>query len=333
MLSSARCRGTEAEDIRQEIRLALWEIRDLPMTRDEARATFLRLASRFECRSRRAVYRQGALVDQPEELAAEIERDATRSLALFNALEKLSDHERWLVKECKIEERSHAEVARQLGVSDHTVGNRLWRAMTKLIAMLKDEEKKLEKDQKARGVIAPLAFEFTDTQRAAFKAIWSAEGRIPTFGGGPPDPPAPPRTLPMAPSTAPAAMTPLLSANLGGIVSAIAAAIVLVLLLVPAGVAATCYFANPPLSQTAKKGLLLPDSHAIDDVDPVVPIYEDPAAQAPPARTLDDNSSPTSSGAQVPVRASKTTNSSPSIDPEELERAHRRSPPRFLPSR
>lgn len=119
MRTSPRCKGAHAEDICQEIRLALWEIKDQPVTRDEARLVFLRMASRFESRAKRQVFKQGALVEQPEELTQAIERDAARTLVLFNALEKLSNEDQWLVKECKIEERSHADVARQLGVSDY----------------------------------------------------------------------------------------------------------------------------------------------------------------------------------------------------------------------
>jgi len=337
MQRSGRCRNSaEAEDIRQEIRLALWEIKDVPATRDEARLIFLRLASRFESRARRQVFRQGALIDQPEELAEAIERDAVRSLALFNALEKLSDHERWLVKECKIEERSHSEVARQLGVSDHTVGNRLWRAMTKLFAILKDEEKKLEKSQKSLGLIAPLAFDFTETQRAAFHAIWTAEGRIPTFGDGPSDPP--PGPPPIVPGVPPAAVAPVVSAAAGGVVSAVAVAIVLALLaVVPTSIVAIYYFWDPPRVQTATKGLRAPPTNVIEDADPVVPIYEAPLVPAPATPT--SNHTPTSTPTPILVnpnqsgRTREPIKSSPPIDPEELERAHRRPTSRFLPSR
>lgn len=334
MRTSPRCKGAHAEDICQEIRLALWEIKDQPVTRDEARLVFLRMASRFESRAKRQVFRQGALVEQPEELAQAIERDAVRTLTLFNALEKLSAEDQWLVKECKIEERSHADVARQLGVSDHTVGNRLWRALTKLSALLKEGEKRLDendaKDRKAGAVVAPLAFEFTETQRAAFSAIWRAEGRVPMFGGGPPDPPGPPPVVPVVPPVPVApvvAAIPAVSAAVGSAVSAVTMAVVIVLLiLVPTSVVAIYYFWDPPLAQTANKGLRAPPVNVVDDVVPMnfVPARREQA----PARI----EVPPASSSSSSVRSKDTPNSSPPIDPKELDRARQRPTPRFLPS-
>jgi DNA-directed RNA polymerase specialized sigma24 family protein len=224
MRTSARCGKGKAEDICQELRLALWEFRELPVTRDEARCVFLRLASTIECRARREVYRQGALIRDAEEFAEQVgwfnellERETVRALALLNALEKLTDHEQWLVKECKIDGRTHKDVANQVGVSEEAIGNRLWRAMARLIAIFEDADGD-GKSEKRGAVIAPLAFEFTDVQRAAFSAIWRAEGRVPTFGGGPPDPPGPPPALPTVP---PVAVAPVVSAAVGSAVSGV----------------------------------------------------------------------------------------------------------------
>ena len=322
MRTSARCGKGEAEDICQEIRLALWELRDLPVTRDEARRVFLQLASRIECRARREVYHQGALLHDAEAFAEHVgwfnehvERETVRALALFNALEKLTDHERWLVKECKIDGRTYADVANQVGVSEEAIGNRLWRAMARLIAIFEDEDGD-GKNEKRGAVIAPLAFEFTDIQRAAFSAIWKAEGRVPTFGGGPPDPPPPPPPPPVVPPVA-----PVVSAAVGSAVSAATIAIVLVLLiLVPTGIVAIYYFWDPPHVQTAGKGLRAPPVNVVDDV---VPMYF-PVERAPIASN--------SGRAKTPAASSNTASSSPPLDPEEIERA-RRQIPRFLPSR
>jgi len=335
MATSVRCRkSSEAEDIRQEIRLALWELRDVPATRDEARLIFLRLASRFESRARRQVFRQGALVEQPEELADAIERDAVRSLALFNALEKLSAHEQWLVKECKIEGRSHEDVAKHLGISHDTVRNRLWRAMTKLLAVFKDEENR-GNGRKSHAIVAPLAFEFTDVQRAAFSAIWRAEGRVPTFGGGPPNPPGPP---PVVSGVPPVAVAPVVSAAVGSAVSAATVAIVLVLLiLVPTGIVAIYYFWDPPHAQTANKGLRALPISVVEDVVPMdfVPPRQRSSTQTPATSSSASVQGPPSrtSSSSTSVHSSDAPSSSPPIDPEEIDRARRRRPPRFLPSR
>lgn len=333
MRTSPRCRKSkEAEDIRQEIRLALWELRDVPATPTEARRLFLRLTSRFESRARRQIYYQGALVASPEEIAASIERDAVRSLALFEALEKLDDHERWLIKECKIEGRSHLDVAKQVGVSEETIRTRLWRAMTTLIAICKDDDK----DGKTEGiVVAPLAFEFTDIQRAAFSAIWRAEGRVPTFGGGPPNPPGPPPVAPVALSP----VAPVVAATVGSAVSAVTIAIALVLLiLIPTGIVAIYYFWDPPLVQIANKGLRAPPVTVLDDVMPMdyVPPPRRNTAQTPAASSSATVQAPApsiTSSSSTSVHSSDAPSSSPPIDPEEVERARRRRPPRFLPSR
>ncbi len=316
MRSSARCRNsTEFEDICQEIRCGLWELRDVPATRDEARRVFLRLVNIFELRARRQVLRQGALVERPEELAAIVERETERALALFQALEQLDDDERWLVKECKIDGRTHADVAEQLGLTEDTIRNRIWRAMARLIAIFEDNDGD-GKSEKRGAVIAPLAFEFTDVQRAAFSAIWKAEGRVPTFGGGPPNSPPPPPP-PVVPPVA-----PVVSAAVGSAVSAATIAIVLVLLVfVPMGVVAIYYFWDPPIALTANKGLRVPSVNVVEDVVPMYPLPF-PVERAPK----------TSNSGHAKTPAAPSNSPSTPVDPDEIERA-RRQIPRSLPSR
>lgn len=319
MRNSARCKmSTDTEDICQEVRVALWEIRDTPATLEEARLIFVRQVNRFELRAKRQVSRQGILVEAPEELAESIERDTVRLLALFDALEKLDDHERWLVKECKIDGRTHADVAQQLGLTEDTIRNRIWRAMARLLAIF-EGEKSDGKGEKRGAVIAPLLFEFTDKERAVFSAIWNAEGRVPAFGGGPPNSPPPPP--PVVPPVVPVA--PVVSAAVGSAVSAVTIAIVLVLLVFfPAGIVAIYYFWDPPIAQTANKGLRVPSVNVVEDV---VPIYPLPVIVEPTAKTSN------SDRMKIP-KAPNTPSSSAPIDPEEMERA-RRQAPRSLPAR
>ena len=324
MQKSGRCRkSNEVEDICQEIRLALWIMKDVPATRAEARLVFLRLASRFESRARRQVYHQGALVERPEDLAGSIERDALQSLVLFEALEKLDAYEQWLIKECKIEGRTYQDVANQLGVCEKTVYNHLWRAIAQLFAAVKGEDD--EKEHKSGALIVPLAFEFTDIQRAAFSAIWRAEGRVPTYGGPPPPPPpppppSPPPVVPVVPPP-PIFVAPAVSTATSAIIAAVIAAVLVVMLMfMSPSLVALNYFWKPPHLETATKGLhvppidqMVPPAREIEEVDDVIPIY----------------SAPTASSSSASVRS---PSSSPPIDPEDVKKARRRLP-HFLPSR
>lgn len=318
MRTSARCEKGKADDICQELRLRVWELRDLRVTRDEARGLFLRLASSIESRARRERYRQGALIDNPEAFAEHVgwfneqkERETVRILALFNALEKLTEHERWLVKQCKIDGRTHADVASQVGVTEEALCSRLWRAMARLIAIYEGESND-GKTEKRGAVIAPLLFDFTDTECAAFNAVWKVEGRVPTFGGGPPNLPPPPPPPPIVNPAAPVVIGAAKTA-----VSAVTIAIVVVLLIiVPTGIMAIYYFWPPAPVNTANKGLNLPPVAVVDDVVPM------PAPMTPPT------SKPTVSK----TRPSSTSNPSPPITPDEMESARRKTP-RFLPSR
>jgi RNA polymerase sigma factor (sigma-70 family) len=335
MRNSARCqKSNEAEDICQEIRVGLWELRNVPATRDEARRIFLRLVNIFELRARRQVVRQGVLAERPEELAASIEHETERWLALFEALEQLDDHQWWLVKECKIDRRTYLDVANQLGVSEDTIRNRIWRAMAQLLAIV--DETGDRKKAKRGAIIAPLAFEFTDTQRAAFSAIWRAEGRVPTFGGGPPGPPPPPPPPPppVIPGVFPVA--PVVSAASGSVVAAVKIAVLLVLFVfVPTGIVAIYYFWDPPRVQIANKGLCAPPVSVVEDVVPMdyVPPHQGSSAQIPAARSSASVQAPAAPSSSASVRSSDASSSSPPIDPDEINRARRRRPPRFLPSR
>lgn len=329
MRNSPRCRySPEFDDLRQEIRLALWESKDVPATWEEARGVFLRMTSRV---AQRQVLRQGTLVELPEDFAECVERDILRSLALLNALEKLSDQERWLVKECKIDGRTCADVAHDVGVTEDAVRNRLWRAMARLLAIFEGENN--GKREKRGAIIAPLAFEFTDLQRAAFSTIWHAERRVPMLGGGPPNPPGPP---PVAPGAPPVAVAPVVSAAVKSAVSAVTIAIVVVLLfLVPTSIVAIYYFWDPPRVQTAEQGLRAPPVTVIEDVVPmyVAPSREQSSVQSPAASSSAGVQAPAPLRSSAVVRSNEVTSSSPPLDPKEVERARRRRQPRFLPSR
>lgn len=329
MRSSGRCRKShDAEDICQEIRLAFWELRDTPATPAEARLTFLRLASRFAMRSKRQVYRQGALVHDPEQFAEQRERNAVQSLALFDALEQLDEEQRWIIIECKLKERSNVEVGNDLGVSDDVVRYRLWRAMTQLLGILKDKDEHTSGKKEERGaIIAPLAFVFTDDQCGAFWAIWSAERRLPTYGGGPPGPPPNP--------TRPFRWIPRFSfphrpnyiAAIGGGVGVLA------------GLGALLFFlfespnATPVMARLGVRDHFLAAAFG-DTSTPEYPsaFTKEESSSRPNPKTPSDDSSGIAKSTPQSSRSSAATSSSPPVDPEELRRARRRRP-HFFPSR
>lgn len=109
------------------------------------------------------------------------------------------------------------------------------------------------------------------------------------------------------------ATDPVVSAAVGSAVSAVTKTIVIVLLiLVPTSVVAISYFWDPPLAQTANKGLRPPSVNVIDDVVPMT--FVAPQREQPPARI----EVPPASSASSSVRSKDTPNSSPPIDPKEL---------------
>jgi len=331
--NSRRCRySSEAEDIRQEIRAAFWELRDTPATPAEARLIFLRLASRFARRSKRHVTRQGALVYDPEGFAEKLEghaeqteRDAVQSLTLFDALEQLDEAQRWIIIECKLKERSNVDVGNELRVSADVVRYRLWRATTRLLAILKDKDEKKNGTKEERGaIIAPLAFAFTDDQCGAFWAIWKAEGRLPTYGGGPPGPPPNPSrpfrwiprfSLPNAPNYI---------AAIGGGVGALC------------GLGALVFFlfgspnATPEMARFGIRDHFLVEAFGNATTtqypNPLTPVE---SSSLQNEKTLSVDTSTTHSSRTT---SSTATSSSPPVNPEEIRRA-RRLAPRFLPGR
>jgi DNA-directed RNA polymerase specialized sigma24 family protein len=339
MESSMRCRkSAEPDDIRQEIRLAFWELRDTPATPHEARRIFQKLASRFATRSKRQVYRQGALVHDPDGFAEKIgfteqsERHVVQSIALFGALEKLDDEQRWLIIECKFKERSNLEVGKELGVSDDVIRYRLWRAMTELLAILKEKDDTTNGEKKERGIIvAPLMFEFTNDQCGAFWSIWSAEGRLPTYGGPPGPPPNPPRPFRWMPRFSPPRAANYIAAIGGGIGGA-------------AGIGALLFFlfatppANPKMARIGVRDHFLSAAYG-DTFAPQSPTSTTSAESMSLSDEIPPEINPNDSGTKTEEHASATSNhadpamsSSPPIDPDEIKRAKRRGP-RLLPSR
>ncbi len=338
MQSSGRCRNSrEADDVRQEIRLAFWELRDTPATPDEARLIFLRLASRFASRSKRQIHRQGALVYDPDgfaekfgKLTSQYEANAVQSLALLNALEKLDDQQRWFIIECKFKERSNVDVGKELGLSDDIVRNRLWRAITQLLAILKDKDETPHGEKKERGaLIAPLMFEFTDDQCAAFWSIWKAEGRLPTHGGPPGPPPNPPREFRWMPRFS-SPHAPKYIAAIGGGVGGLG------------GLGALLFFlfgsphSSPELTRFGVHDHFPVEAFgtttADENTDSVTAADSSPF---PNKNALSDESNDVAVTQASPVTSSPTSvpaSSSPPVDPDEIKRARRRVR-RFLPPR
>ena len=53
--------------------------------------------------------------------------------------ERLPEAERWLIKEARVLERSHSELATELGISEGALRARLFRAVARLGAELEDD--------------------------------------------------------------------------------------------------------------------------------------------------------------------------------------------------
>lgn len=330
MESSVRCRkSAEPDDIRQEIRLAFWELRDTPATPQEARRIFQKLASRFASRSKRQVFRQGALVHNTDGFAEKLgkfteqsELHVLQSLALFDALEQLDDEQRWLIIECKFKGRSNVEVGKDLGVSDDVIRYRLWRAMTELLAILKEKDESTIGEKKERGVIiAPLMFEFTNDQCGAFWSIWSAEGRLPTYGGPPGPPPKSPEPLRWVPRFS-SPNAPTYIAAIGGTVGAVA------------GVGAFLFFMFGMPNSTPKAARFGVQDYfrAVDVGNTSSPQIPKPELTGSIVLTNENVSVESNDVATSASSDAQSNNSSPPIDPDEIKRAKRRGP-RFLPTR
>jgi RNA polymerase sigma factor (sigma-70 family) len=279
-----RVPAVDADDAAQDVWLEVGTNPDqIPTDANGARKALfklaLRVAARLRERANDAENRRHPTTE-PDHLAtdANIEARACDALALLEQLDRLDETTRRMLIASKVLGYSDEEIGRELNMTAEAVRVRMWRACAQL-------SKSLPKRDERRGVLlAPGVLFIDDEIRAALCAIWSAEGRMPAFGGPKGPPPPPPPFLPMSkvgalPLSLPLGLTPKLVALallvslplLGGL------ALILALLMRPRE--------RPPL---ARSGLYTPAATL-----EIVCIAEPPSIESTPQkRTAIDTSTP-----------------------------------------
>ena len=188
-----RVPAVDADDAAQDVWLEVGTNPDqIPTDANGARKALfklaLRVAARLRERANNAENRRHPTTE-PDHLAtdANIEARACDALALLEQLDRLDETTRRMLIASKVLGYSDQEIGRELKMTAEAVRVRTWRACAQL-------SKSLPKRDERRGVLlAPGVLFIDDEIRAALCAIWSAEGRMPAFGGpkGPPPPPPP----------------------------------------------------------------------------------------------------------------------------------------------
>jgi hypothetical protein len=208
----------------------------------------------------------------------------------MKAIDQLDEPVRGLFIANKILGIQCPELATMTGLKDDTIWIRVWNACAQIRAMvgLPDERK-----EKRGVVIAPAEIEIRLETRAAFCAIWSAEGRMPEFGG-PKDPPPPP--IPWF-----AKASPAVSETARAVTLKINQTILLILLfLTSAGTVALIWLWEPAKADNARAGLRVPQTPVGAESNDVVDAYP---AQAPAAPAASSAHVPTPQTAPKPSQA------------------------------
>ncbi len=254
---------------------------------DEARNELLNLATTVARRARRAEVRDRLRHDrtaEPERIRdqADSPLEFLQACQLLREIDELEEPLRAVFINYRILGFSTREVAAMLGIAESTVWARDWSASARL---QKNLARKEAKDRQKLGVlIVPTAIEIKPEFRAAFCAIWEAEGRLPGSSKGPPPLP-PPWFVSVVPAMQTAAKAVVSSARL--------VVLTILLLFVPAGLIALYYFWDPARSGTARAGLYVPPTSEIEEINDVIE-YE-------PATTSSSSASSTRSTPPKPV--------------------------------
>lgn len=211
----------------------------------------------------------------PDDLPGRIPNAEQMAFAseLLDAIDSLPEHLRDLFIANKIEGRECPEIAAMTNVKEDAIFKRVWNACAHIQYKLGLSDERKEK----RGVvIAPAEIEIPLETRAAFCAIWSAEGRMPEFGG-PKDPPPPP--IPWF-----AKASPAVSETARAVTLKINQTILLILLfLTSAGTVALIWLWEPAKADNARAGLRVPQTPAVDESTDVVDEYE--GTMSPPVQS------------------------------------------------
>ena len=177
---------------------ALEQAAKLPASDQEARLALLKLASTVA----RRWSRRDANDANPNDPTTDLEsfssfRDGEAqifdALAVIEVLDLLEEPHRGLLIAHKVLGYTAAELANELGISEDKVARQIWTATAGVATKLRKPNKAEEKRRALAALLLPGPLALTPELRAGMCAIWSAEGRLPQFGGpkGPPPPPPP----------------------------------------------------------------------------------------------------------------------------------------------
>lgn len=269
----------EARDATQTLWLIVLESRKkITANPLDTKNELSKLAANIAQKARRHAVRDNKRyqVANPDQLPGRVPNPEQMAYAsqLLDAIDALPEHQRALFIANKIEGRNCPEIAAMTGLTDGNIWIRVWNACAHLRYKLglPDDERK----EKRGVIIAPADIEIPRQTRAAFCAIWSAEGRMPNFGG-PKDPPPPP--IPWFANAYPAVS----QAARGVTLKVNHAILLLLLLLTSAGTVALIWIWEPAKLDTARSGLRVPEP--IEEITDVIDEYQG-ATSAPVSSAL-----------------------------------------------
>lgn len=257
------------KDIR-EARLVLFKVTRVVaqrLRRQRAKEVYTERESELE-----ALVHQHASSDDDD-----VQERAALALGVFEAIEQLPPEQNRLAREYYVYGYTIKQIAERAGIPEDNMEGRVWRMSAELEKRrLKAEKRENARNKKRRSgmLIAPCALSLDPETRAAFCAIWEAEGRL-EFGDSPP---------PSSTMTPSFPVAPIISSATGSFVAAVGVALLLVVLvLVPVSLVALHYFWKPPHSETAQTGLRVPPPPTVGTIEDVVPLYPTDLPEVPRA--------------------------------------------------
>jgi DNA-directed RNA polymerase specialized sigma24 family protein len=268
----------QARDSTQTLWLIVTEnIRKIPASEPDTKNALSKLAATIAKKTRRHAARDDDRyqVANPDDLPGRIPNAEQMACAseLIDAIDSLPENLRGMFIANKIEGRGCPEIAAMTGVKEDAIEKRVWNACAQIRYKLGYSD---ERKGRHGVVIAPAEIEIPLETRAAFCAIWSAEGRMPEFGG-PKDPPPPP--IPWF-----AKASPAVSETARAVSLKINQTILLILLfLTSAGTVALIWLWEPAKLDNARAGLRVPQTPVGGESNDVVDAYPAQAPAAPSA--------------------------------------------------
>ncbi len=288
----------QARDATQTLWLIVTEnIRKMPVSEPDTKNALSKIAANIAKKNRRHAVcdKDRYHVANPDELPGRIPNAEQMACAseLIDAIDSLPEHLREMFIANKIEGHEFPEIAAMTNVKEAAISKRVWNACALIRYKLGHSDER--KGRKRGVVIAPADIEIPIETRAAFCAIWSAEGCMPNFGG-PKDPPPPPPPIPWFAKASPVSETArAVTLKINQII------LLILILLTSAGTVALIWLWEPAKIDNARAGLHVPKTPVVGEVKDVVDAYPAqtpaaPSAHAPtpkaapkPSQALDDD--------------------------------------------